>query len=159
MPTFTFEYGFECIDEALQEIKISIFSMPDEPVAWVQLYWSTQLCHALECYNVTIEEGKEDPRNINIHESEGQCEVRRPKAKVPNILQPLKTKPVNIGSEVQPKFENIGDYWDEDTMEKVVEILWEYQDLFPKKFSDLKGITGDLGIMKMTLMLDVKLVK
>ena len=33
------------------------------------------------------------------------------------------------------------------------------QDSFPTKFSDLKGIIGDLGVMEITLKLDVKPVK
>lgn len=75
------------------------------------------MCHALEFYNVTIEEDEEDPRTINIPELEKQCEVVGPKAEVPNISQPLKTKQGNIGSEAQLKFANIGNYWDEDTVE------------------------------------------
>lgn len=41
--------------------------------------------------------------------------------------------------------QKIGDYWDDATVDKVVELLNEYQDLFPTKFLDLKGIIGDLG--------------
>lgn len=55
--------------------------------------------HALEWYNVTTKEGKEDPRNISIPESEGHCEVTGPKVEVPNISKPFKTKKVNIVSE------------------------------------------------------------
>eukprot|EP00253_Pinus_taeda_P036421 PITA_36421 len=44
-------------------------------------------------------------------------------------------------------------------MDKVVELLREYQDLFPTKFLDLKGIKEDLGVMKITLKPDTKLVK
>ena len=36
-------------------------------------------------------------------------------------------------------------------LDKVVELLREYQDLFPTKFTDLKGIIEDLGVMKITL--------
>jgi len=54
--TFSFEDGFACIDEALEKIKASIFKTPEELVEWVQLDWNTQLCHALECYNVIAEE-------------------------------------------------------------------------------------------------------
>ena len=32
---------------------------------------------------------------------------------------------------------NIGDYWDEDTVDKVTKLLHEYHDLFPTKFSNL----------------------
>ena len=38
-------------------------------------------------------------------------------------------------------------------------MLCEYQDLFPTKFSDLKAIIGDLGVMKITLKLDAKSIK
>jgi len=44
-------------------------------------------------------------------------------------------------------------------MDKVVELLQEYQDLFPTKFLDLNGIVGDLGIMKITMKPDVKPIK
>ena len=66
---------------------------------------------------------------------------------------------VNIGTEAEPNFVDIGDYWDDATMDKVVELLREYQDLFPIKFSDLKGIIGGLGVMKITSKLDAKPVK
>jgi len=45
------------------------------------------------------------------------------------------------------------------TIDKVVELLREYQDLFPTKFSELKRIIGDLGVMKIMLKLDTKLIK
>ncbi len=51
--TFSFEYDFASIDEALQEVKVVIFGMSIEPMEWTQPDWSTQLRHALECYNVT----------------------------------------------------------------------------------------------------------
>jgi hypothetical protein len=44
-------------------------------------------------------------------------------------------------------------------VDKVAELLREYQDLFPTKFTDLKGIIGDLGVMKITLKPDAKPVK
>lgn len=53
----------------------------------------------------------------------------------------------------------LGDYWDDVMIDKVVELLREYQDLFPTKTKDLKGIIGNLGMMKITLNLDVKAVK
>ena len=53
----------------------------------------------------------------------------------------------------------IGDYWDDTIVDKVFELLCEYQDLFPTNFRDLKGIIKDLGMMKITLKLDTKAVK
>ena len=51
------------------------------------------------------------------------------------FLHPLKIKKVNIGSPENPKFANIGDYWDEETVVKITDLLHEYQDLFPTNFS------------------------
>ena len=71
----------------------------------------------------------------------------------------MKTKQVNIGTEAEPKFMKIGDYWDNAMVGKVAKLLHEYQHLFPTKFTDLKGIIRDLGVMKITLKPDVKPVK
>jgi len=46
----------------------------------------------------------------------------------------LKTKQVNISTEAEPKFAKIGDYWEDATVDKVAELLHEYQDLFHMKF-------------------------
>lgn len=53
----------------------------------------------------------------------------------------------------------LGDYWDDAMVDKVVELLHKYQDLFLTEITDLKGTTGDLGMMKITLKPDVKPVK
>ena len=47
-----------------------------------------------------------------------------------------------------PKFANIGDYWDDETVGKITDLLHEFQDLFPTKFSEMKGIVGGLREMK-----------
>jgi len=157
--TFSFEDNFECIGEVLQEIRDLIFKIPEEPVEWVQLDWNMQLHHALEFYNVTAKESVNDPRNINVPESEGQCEVKGPKTTIPDISDPLKTKQVHIGLDAQPKFARIRDYWDEDIVDKVGELQHKYQVFFPTKFLDLKGIVGHFGVMKITLKPDAKPVK
>ena len=43
-------------------------------------------------------------------------------------------------------------------MEKITNMLHEFQDLFPNKFSEMKGILGDLGEMKIPLNPNVKTV-
>ena len=58
-----------------------------------------------------------------------------------------------------PKYATIGDYWDEEMVSKVTELLHEYQDLFSMKFSEMKGILGDIGVIKIPLKSDVKPVK
>ena len=54
---------------------------------------------------------------------------------------------------------NIGDYWDEETMVKITDLLHEFQDLFPKNFYEMKWILGYLGEMKIPLKIDAKPVK
>ena len=44
-------------------------------------------------------------------------------------------------------------------MSKVTQLLHEYQDLFPMKFSEMKGILGDIGVIKIPLKPDAKPVK
>ena len=75
------------------------------------------------------------------------------------FLNPLKTTKVNIGSVENPKFTNIGDYWDDETVRRITDLLHEFQDLFPKFFLEMKGFVGDLGEMKIPLKLDVSPVK
>ena len=51
------------------------------------------------------------------------------------------------------------DYCNDAMVDKVTELLHEYQYLFPTKITKLKGILDDLGMMKITLKPDVKPVK
>ena len=44
-------------------------------------------------------------------------------------------------------------------MGKITDLLHEFQDLFPTKFSKLKGIIGELDKMKIPLRPDAKQVK
>jgi hypothetical protein len=66
---------------------------------------------------------------------------------------------VNIGTKDNPKFTNFGDYWNKKIVEKIVDLLHEYQDIFPTTFSEMKGIVWDIGKMRIPLKLDSKPVK
>lgn len=156
---FSFEDGFDYIDTTLQEVKAAIFKILQDCLDLVQPDWTTQLSHGLEWYNVTTKEEDEDPRKINILETKRHHKVEGLQIEDPDITTLLKTRQVNSGIEVVPKFSKIGDYWDDATIDKVVELLHEYQDLFPMKFSHLKGVIGELGVKKNTLKLDMKPVK
>ena len=123
---FSFEDGFDCIDVALQEVKAAIFRILQDPLDLIHLDWTTELSHVLECYNVTTEEEDEDPKKINILEMEGHCKVEGPQIEDPDIIVPLKTRQDNIGTEAEPKFVKIGNYWDDVTIDRVVEFLREY---------------------------------
>ena len=57
------------------------------------------------------------------------------------------------------KYATIGDYWDEEMVRKVNKLLHEYQDLFSTKLSEMKGILGDIGVLKIPLKPDAKPVK
>lgn len=117
--TFNFDDGWDSIDEAIQEVKAVIFRMPQESLEIIHPEWVAQLSCALECYNVAAKEENEDPRNIDIPKTEGQCEVQGPQIKNPDITASVKTKQVNIGTEAKPKFTKIGDYWDDMIVDKV----------------------------------------
>lgn len=91
--TFMFEdHWLDIVDDALQAVKETIFKIHQEPMEVLQLELATQLRCVLECYNVNVEEDDEDPRNINIPETEGCREVRGPSIEDPDITALLKTK-------------------------------------------------------------------
>jgi hypothetical protein len=46
---------------------------------------------------------------------------------------------------------SIGDYQDEQTLERITELLREYSDIFPTTFTEMKGIAEELGEMKIPL--------
>jgi hypothetical protein len=75
------------------------------------------------------------------------------------ISMPIKVNKVNIGTVEQPKMASIGDYWDEKTVESITELLHEYSDLFPTTFTEMKGIAGELGEMKIPLRPEVRPIR
>jgi hypothetical protein len=77
------------------------------------------------CYNINANED-DDPRKLNIVETEGHRNVEGPGAEFPFIGQPIKIKKVNIGTEETPKLANVEDYWDVATIDKITELLHEY---------------------------------
>jgi hypothetical protein len=68
-------------------------------------------------------------------------------------------KKVNIGIVENPKMANIGDYWDEQTVESITDLLHEYSDMFPTKFIEIKGIAGELGEMKIPLRAEARIIR
>jgi hypothetical protein len=113
------------------------------------------------CYNV-VEEDKEedeDPRNVKIPKTEGECIVEGPQLELFVYAKPLRIHKVNIGVEDKPKFVKIIHYCNDEIMEKIVDLLRKYQDLFPATFSEMKGIVGELGEMNIPLKVDDKSMK
>ena len=103
---------------------------------WVQPDQSTQLHNVLEFYNVTIEEEDDDLRNINIPKAEGHREVEGPQIENLDIIASLQARQVNIGTEEEVNFANIADCWDDAMVDKVAELLREYQDLSLQSFQN-----------------------
>ena len=79
-----------------------------------------------------------------------------PRVELPFIGHPIKIKKVNIGTEETPKLANVRDYWDVVTIDKITELLHKYQDLFLTTFTNMKGIKGHMGEMRIPLKLGVK---
>jgi hypothetical protein len=78
----------------------------------------------LECYNVTEEDQEEeDPRNVQVPETEGESDVVGPTLESDAYVKPLRVCKVNIGMKEKPKFANIGDYWNDETVEKIADLL------------------------------------
>ena len=113
----------------------------------------------MECYNVVNRTNDDDPPKIHILKYQGSRAVEGSCLSNDKFLKPLRTKKVNIGSPKNMKFANIGDYWDDQTIGKITDLLHKFKDLFPTKFSKMKGIIGDLGEMKIPLKPDTKSVK
>jgi hypothetical protein len=72
---------------------------------------------------------------------------------------PIKVKILNIGTNDNPKMANIEDYWDEQTVERIIELLHEYSDLFPTTFTEMKGIVVELGEMNIPLKPEARFVR
>ena len=112
----------------------------------VDLHAHCQIQSMMECYNVLGgPDDDDDLWNINIPKVEGIWDVTAPDVLTDPMNNPLKIRKVNIRMEEKPKFANVRDYWDEDTMAKITYLLHKFQDLFLTKFSMMKGILGDLG--------------
>ena len=104
--TFGFEFEYPKIEDALGVIRIKLF---DEcPLLIVnQLDWEAHMEHAMECYNFATDDEVEDPHNVNIPESEGPRDVQGLVLEIPEIIEKVKIKKINIGIEVNPKFASI----------------------------------------------------
>jgi CTP:phosphocholine cytidylyltransferase-like protein len=61
--------------------------------------------------------------------------VEVPSLKSELFVAPTKVNKVNIGTNENPKMESIGDYWDEKIVERIMELLHKYNDLFPMTFT------------------------
>jgi hypothetical protein len=154
--TFLFEIQYPSVDQALQIVRQKVFEEASIlPLDQDKDEWTVLLQKLQGCYNIDTDED-DDPRKVNITEIEGQRDVEGPGIELPFIGQPINIKKVNIGIEQTPKTANVEDYWDASTIDKITELLQEYQDLFPTTFTDMKGIKGPMGEMRIPLKPDAR---
>ena len=106
----------------------------------------------MEWYNINGELEVDDPHNIHILETEDIREMEGLVLSSDQFMKPLKIKKVNIGSPENPKFANNGDYWDDEMVGMITDLLHEFQDLFPTKFFEMKGTTRDHKEMNIPIM-------
>jgi hypothetical protein len=160
---FSFENESPLIDATLLVILTKILSKEGsmEVVPICSTHRNSMTVHELlECYNVVKEEhDEEDPSNVKVPEIEGEGVVEGPEIEYVSYTQPINTLKVNIGTIENPNFVQIGDYWNDETMENISDLLRKYQDLFPTTFSEIKGIVGEIGKMKIPLKPCAKLVR
>lgn len=71
----------------------------------------------------------------------------------------MKMKKHDINIEANPKMDNVGDYWDKETIIEVFVLLKEREYIFPRTLLEMKGIIGDIWEMKIQRELDAKTVK
>jgi len=111
----------------------------------------------LHCYHIVEDDPvEENLRDIQITKVEWEREVEGSQLQSEDFDAPLKIKKVNIGIEEIPKITSIGDYWDNQRVERITDLLCEYNDLFPTTFSEMKGVAGELGETKIPLRPDAK---
>jgi hypothetical protein len=153
--TFLFKSEFPLVDQALNIVRHKVFKEASSlPLEKEEDEWTMPFQKLQRCYNINVDE-YDDPRKVNIVETEGHRDVEGPGVELSFIGQLIKIKKVNIGIEETPNLANVGDYWDVAIIEKIIELLHKYQDLF----TNMKGIKGPMGEMRIPLKPNVKLVK
>jgi len=69
---------------------------------------------------------KKNTQEIQVPENEEEHDIVGPTLELDAYVNPLRVHKVNIGMKEKPKFLNIGDYWNNETMKKIVDLLREY---------------------------------
>ena len=124
--TFLVE-SYPTVDKALQIIRQKVFEeVHNPPLDQEKDEWIVPLQQLQECYNINVDED-DDPRDVNIAETEGHRDIEGPWIELPFIGHPIKIKKVNIGIDKTSKLANVGDYWDDVTISKITKLLHEYQ--------------------------------
>jgi hypothetical protein len=117
--TFLFESQYPTVDQVLQIVRQKVFEeAPSLPLLQEEDEWMVPLQKLRGCYNINADE-EDDPRKVNIIETEGQRDIEGQGVELPFIGQLIKIKKFNIGTEQTLKLANVGDYWDVATIGKI----------------------------------------
>jgi hypothetical protein len=128
--TFLFEIQYPTVDQELQILRQKVFEeAPSLPLEQEEDEWTAPLHKLQGCYNINVDKD-DDPRKLNITETEGQRDIEGPGIELLFIGKPIKIKKVNIGTEKTLKLANDGDYWDAATIDKITEYYMNIRTCF-----------------------------
>jgi hypothetical protein len=83
--TFLFEIHHPLVDQDLHVLRQRVFEeAPSLPVEQEEDECTAPLQKLQGCYNINVDE-EDDPRNVNIAETEGQRDIEGPRVKLPFI--------------------------------------------------------------------------
>ena len=123
--TFEFVDDHPSINASLQVINTNVFE--DIHVSMTSFNQSNAIVqHWMEFFNVMGELDDDDPCDVNILESKGTHAMKGFGISSDQFLNLLKVNKVNTGSQENPKFANIGDYYDDETVGKIRDLLHEF---------------------------------
>jgi len=124
--TFSFEHENPNIDTTLKWIRGIIFieELKIELITKEQQQNKQTVKELMSCYHVQEEApDKDDSRDIHIEEVEDEIDVKGQPIESEVISTQIKVNKVNIETAEHPKMANIGDYWDDPTVESITELL------------------------------------
>jgi hypothetical protein len=97
--TFLFDSQYPSVDQELQIVRHKLFEEATSPPSEQEEdEWTDPLQKLQGYYNINVDED-DDPRKMNIAETEGQRDVEGPAVEIPFIGHSIKIKKVNIGTE------------------------------------------------------------
>jgi hypothetical protein len=90
--TFLFESQYPIVDHGLLVVRHKFFEeAPNLPLDKEEDEWTAPLHKLQGCYNINDDED-DDPRNVNIVETEGKRDIEWPRIELPFIGQTIKSR-------------------------------------------------------------------
>jgi hypothetical protein len=87
--TFLFEINYPIVDQALQIKRQKVFEeVSNPPFEQEEDERTTPFQRLQDCYNINADED-DDPRNVNISETEGKRDIEGPRIELPFVGKPI----------------------------------------------------------------------